>query len=133
MATCVDLAGAAYPPRTTASILRSEGMSLGPPSTATPLGRERLFWEHEGNRAIRDGKWKLVAMHRRPWELYDMDADRTELHDLAAAMPATGRGAVGALGSLGRSGRGTTVARRAARARRSNLAKPAHRHESKTL
>jgi arylsulfatase len=48
-----------------------------------------LFWEHEGNRAVRDGDWKLVAEGPgAPWELYDLKADRTELHDLAAQQPA---------------------------------------------
>ena len=47
-----------------------------------------MFWEHEGNRAIREGRWKLVAAHRGPWELYDMESDRTETADLAAAQPA---------------------------------------------
>ena len=46
-----------------------------------------MFWEHEGNAAVRIGKWKLVKRYPRDWELYDMDADRTELHDLAAQQP----------------------------------------------
>jgi arylsulfatase len=46
-----------------------------------------LFWEHEANRAVRDGKWKLVAKENEPWELYDIDADRSEMHDLAASHP----------------------------------------------
>ena len=46
-----------------------------------------MFWEHEGNSAVRIGKWKLVRRHPRDWELYDLDADRTELHDLAANEP----------------------------------------------
>jgi len=46
-----------------------------------------LFWEHEGNRAVRQGKWKLVSKHPGGWELYDLEADRTELHDLSAANP----------------------------------------------
>ncbi len=47
-----------------------------------------MFWEHEGNAAVRIGHWKLVrSTIPRDWELYDMDADRTELHDLAAQQP----------------------------------------------
>jgi arylsulfatase len=46
-----------------------------------------LFWEHEGNRAVRHGDWKLVAVHRKPWELYDLAKDRTELSNLAATQP----------------------------------------------
>ena len=42
---------------------------------------------HEGNRAVRSGKWKLVAKWKEPWELYDMDADRTEMHNLAPKRP----------------------------------------------
>ena len=42
------------------------------------------MWEHYLNRAIRQGKWKLVALKRQPWELYDIAADRNETNDLAA-------------------------------------------------
>ncbi len=42
-----------------------------------------IFFEHEGNAAIRLGAFKLVRQHGQRWELYDMDADRTELQDLA--------------------------------------------------
>lgn len=49
-----------------------------------PWTREQpLFFEHEGNCAIRTEQFKLVRRHGQDWELYDMDADRTELHDLA--------------------------------------------------
>jgi len=44
---------------------------------------EPIFWEHEGNRAVRDGRWKLVAKENQPWELYDIKADRTEMNNLA--------------------------------------------------
>ncbi len=46
-----------------------------------------LCWEHEGNRAVRRGDWKLVAVHGGPWELYDLAKDRTELTDLAPSNP----------------------------------------------
>ena len=42
---------------------------------------------HEGNRAVRDGKWKLVSKYMDPWELFDMEADRTEMRNLAAERP----------------------------------------------
>ena len=38
-----------------------EGRSLVPAFAGKPIEREALFWEHEGNRALRDGDWKLVA------------------------------------------------------------------------
>jgi arylsulfatase len=64
-------------------------VSLRPAFAGQPLARRQpIFFEHEGNRAVRDGRWKLVAKGPDgPWELYDMDADRTELDDLAAAHP----------------------------------------------
>ncbi len=61
-----------------------EGADLLAPA---PAGR-KLYWEHEGNQAILDGEWKLVREHGRPWELFHMATDRTELRDRAAAEPA---------------------------------------------
>ena len=50
-----------------------------------------LAFEHHGNLGLRDGRWKIVSMYRRDqerkWELYDMEADRTELNNLAEKMP----------------------------------------------
>jgi arylsulfatase len=46
-----------------------------------------IFWEHEGNRAVREGQWKVVALEGKPWRLYDLAADRTEQRDLAAGQP----------------------------------------------
>jgi arylsulfatase len=46
-----------------------------------------IFWEHEGNAAIRLGQFKLVRLHDRPWELYDIEAYRTELTNLARRNP----------------------------------------------
>jgi arylsulfatase len=93
MATCVDLAGARYPAgRNGQAIQPPEGVSLRPALEGKRLERPQpLFWEHEGNRAVRDGKWKLVSRHPGRWELYDMEADRTELNDLAARHPEKAR------------------------------------------
>ncbi len=49
--------------------------------------RPPMFWEHEGNAAVCIGKGKLVRNYPGPWELYDMEADRTELIDLADRHP----------------------------------------------
>jgi arylsulfatase len=49
--------------------------------------RDFLWWFHDGNRAIRIGDWKLVADHKKPWELYDLRDDRSETNNLAAAQP----------------------------------------------
>ena len=84
MATCVDAARAAYPAQHEGRPIRPpEGKSLAPAFAGRSIDRDALFWEHEGNRAVRKGKWKLVSKHRGEWELYDLEADRTELNDLA--------------------------------------------------
>lgn len=92
MATCVDLAGAKYPTEFNGEKIKPmEGRSLKrwlvstqSPGAAAP---RPLFWEHESNRAVRDGRWKLVAMEDQPWELYDLAVDRTEINNLAAQHP----------------------------------------------
>jgi arylsulfatase len=89
MATCVDLSGAKYPTRFNGeSITPLEGVSLRPALAGQSLQRPQpIFWEHEGNRAIRMGQWKLVSKHPGGWELYDIATDRAEQHDLAAKQP----------------------------------------------
>ncbi|HBJ85924.1 MAG TPA: arylsulfatase [Verrucomicrobiales bacterium] len=89
MATCVDVGGAAYPKEYNGKpITPMEGKSLITAFKNEPIEREALFWEHEGNAAIRVGDLKLVRKGRTgPWELYDLKADRTELHDLASEQP----------------------------------------------
>ena len=62
-------------------------MSLLPLLRGESLPDRELFFEHEGNRAVRAGRWKLVALRGEPWELYDIRADRTETRDLASARP----------------------------------------------
>jgi arylsulfatase len=83
--TCLDVAGARYPEAHKGrAILPTEGTSLLPVFRGKRRApHETLFWEHEGNRAVRKGDWKLVAGFREDWELYDLKADRTETRNLA--------------------------------------------------
>jgi arylsulfatase A-like enzyme len=102
MATCIELGGADYPEEYNGEkIYPPAGTSLVPSFENQPLDRDYLFWEHEGNRAIRKGQWKLVSracrwpqehdehdtLPMRFWELYDLETDRTENHDLASQYP----------------------------------------------
>jgi arylsulfatase len=89
MPTVLELAGATYPRQRGGGpeIPPPEGKSLVPALNGTPVERGPLFWEHEGNRAVRLGQWKLVAGHGERWQLYDVLADRAELRDLSDKHP----------------------------------------------
>lgn len=116
MATCVDVAQATYPQEFNGNPIKPlPGRSLVPAFSGQTIQRDAIYWEHEGNRAIRVGPWKLVAKHhpqnrpgpsarpgttespgpsgtgasnpRGDWELYDIQSDRSEMHDLAAQQP----------------------------------------------
>jgi arylsulfatase len=85
MATVIDLSGGAYP----STLPPALGNSITPllAGQRKPIHDEPLFWEHEGNAAVRMGHWKLVREYEKPWELYDLSQDRTELNDLSAEKP----------------------------------------------
>jgi arylsulfatase len=89
MATVVDVTGAKYPAEYDGRAIQPmEGVSLRPALAGDDLGRQNpIYWEHEGNRAIRRGKWKAVMKLKGPWELYDIEADRTEQRDLINEKP----------------------------------------------
>jgi arylsulfatase A-like enzyme len=89
MPTLVEVCGATYPTeRNGQSILPTQGVSLAPMLKGGTLAARSIFMEHEGNRSVRQGDWKLVAIHDKPWELYNLTADPTEMNDLAKAQPA---------------------------------------------
>ena len=89
MPTLLEVSGAAYPHAYKGhDIIPMQGRSFAPAFHGQALHRNSpLFWEHEGNRAVRDGDWKLVARFGHPWELYDMAQDRSETRNLASAQP----------------------------------------------
>jgi arylsulfatase A-like enzyme len=89
MATAVDIAGAPYPTKfhNDQKIKAMEGTSLLPIFRGHRLEREALYWEHEGNRGVRRGDFKLVAKDNQKWELYNLARDRSEQYDLAASQP----------------------------------------------
>lgn len=88
MPTCLDVAGARFPRAWNGvRTQRPEGISLAPVfRPGKTLARSQpIFWEHEGHKAVRSGKWKLVSTFNEPCELYDMEADRAEMNNLAAS------------------------------------------------
>ena len=113
MATCVEVGEADYPSHFDGRpTIPLEGKSLLPVFRgAQREGHEAIYWHQDGDwRAVRAGRWKLVSpdysVPYKPWrregeepvmkssedpdslwELYDMEADRIEEHDLAAQHP----------------------------------------------
>lgn len=89
MPTVLQASGGRYPRQYKGhDIVPMQGVSLMPSFRGKAIARATpIFWEHEGNKAVRDGKWKLVGRFERPWQLYDMHESRAEMHDLAARHP----------------------------------------------
>lgn len=87
--TILEATGARYPKEREGRPLQPmDGESLLPMLLGQPWERQQpLYWEHEGNAAVRAGNLKLVRKFNQPWELYDMEVDRTELNDLAGRHP----------------------------------------------
>lgn len=95
MPTFLDFTGGAYPEIFKGNrIIPMEGVSLRATFAGKKLERSKpLFWEHNGNRAIRKGDWKLVSKYDdeakkyMPWELYNLKHDRSELNNRISENP----------------------------------------------
>ncbi|WP_436714972.1 arylsulfatase [Roseiconus lacunae] len=89
MPTFVEIGQAEYPTTFNGhEIQPMQGRSLMPVfDLANPKESRTLYWEHEGNRAIREGDWKLVGSRNEPWELYKISQDRTESENLVESLP----------------------------------------------
>ena len=89
MPTFLDAAGIEHPSEFEGRpVHATDGASLVPilrGGTREPPGE--LYWQWSQGRAVRQGRWKLVAVRHQDWELYDLDSDGTELHDRAGEMP----------------------------------------------
>lgn len=101
MPTIAQLANASYPKEYKGQeITPLSGVSLVPTFTNQSLSPRAIYWEHQANRAMRMDKWKIVSgavLHGQygkwetftsiPWQLYDIENDRSELKDLSAQYP----------------------------------------------
>lgn len=89
MATALDAANVKYPKTLkNRRLIELEGKSFLPTLQGKQnIGHKELYFEHEGNRGVRQGRWKLVADFGKPWELYDLQTDRTEQRNVAARNP----------------------------------------------
>jgi len=101
MATCIDIAQIPYPQTYGLNTIQPlEGKSLVPTFINQSIQRDYIFWEHEGNRAIRVNNWKLVSRattnkkflpeDERAWELYNLTNDPTETNNLILQFPEKG-------------------------------------------
>ena len=89
MATALDVAGGKYPSTYQGRQIHPlEGKSLLPAFQGRRRElHEAIYWEHEGNKAVSTGKWKLVSRYPDKWQLFDLEEDRTELRDLSGDRP----------------------------------------------
>jgi len=94
MATCLDLAQTKIPETFNGNkIIKHSGKSLTPifNGSTEQIHEEPIFWEHEGNKAVRFGDYKLVQDWEKGiddnWELYNISIDRTEQNNLIGILP----------------------------------------------
>ncbi|KAB2892274.1 MAG: arylsulfatase [Desulfobulbaceae bacterium] len=96
MPTLLDIAGASYPQerngKTLLPLIGKSWMPMLDGQVDSPrTDRDYLAWENFGNRAVRQGEWKIRWEHKPlgkgAWELFNLTNDPAERHDLAAQQP----------------------------------------------
>lgn len=89
MPTCLYLSNTTYPNIYEGNKLSDlDGFNFFPLLTGEQQNADRIFyWEHEGNKAIRQGNWKLVKIHKKEWELYNLEDDPYELRNIKSTYP----------------------------------------------
>ena len=93
MPTCIELAGAQYPNDIPRTVGKSFVKTLQGSEAA--IHDEPIYWEHEGNAAMRWGDWKLVREYKKEWELFNLAQDRTEMVNLYEKEPAKRKEMIG--------------------------------------
>ena len=88
--TILEIVGSKFPKQWNGEpVPLPPGKSLVPLLTRdAPISRDPIWWLHEGNRALRQDQWKIVAAGKEsPWELFDLSIDRSETRNLASTNP----------------------------------------------
>jgi arylsulfatase len=95
--TLYELAGAKHPSqKSSGKIAPLQGKSLVPllagKSSSVRRARDWIGWELFGNRALRQGDWKILNLLRAAggtgdWQLFNLEIDPAETHDLAKDNP----------------------------------------------
>jgi arylsulfatase len=96
MPTLLEVAGASYPATQDGRALppligKSWVPVLAGKADSVRTDRDYVAWEIFGNRALRQGDWKIrwewKSYGKGEWELFDLSKDSAERHDLAKERP----------------------------------------------
>jgi arylsulfatase len=81
--TCLDLANV-----DTVGDFKMDGVSLAPVLAGRPLDVNRtLFFAHGLGRGVRREQWKASKLEGHGWELFNLDVDPGETHDISGDKP----------------------------------------------